>query len=80
MFWTYIHVIKASTGVVKDTYIKFCGHSEMPVRDLFLQISHCCMDFKTTNLSKGGNRNIPYLKEKKKMFVLIWFHSVQDRI
>lgn len=74
-----MRVIKASTGVVRDTYTKFCGRSEVPTRDLTLQINHCCVDFKTTNLSKEGDKNIPYLKKKKK-FVLIWFHSVQDRI
>lgn len=75
-----MHVIKASIGVVRDTYTKFCGHSEVPTQDLTLQINHCCVDFKTTNLSKGGDKNIPYLKKKKVCSNMVSFSSGQDRV
>lgn len=81
MFWTRIRVIKASTGVVRDTYIKFCGRSEVSVQDLILQINHCWVDFKTTNLSKGGDRNFPYLKKKKKVCSnMVSFSFGQDMV
>lgn len=56
MFLTHIHVLKASTGV---TCIKFCGHSKVPVKDLILQINHCCVDFKTKNVSKEETETFP---------------------